>query len=89
VLPCLTEPLKGHIEDDDDAGTWTDEGCMTGPALEGGVSAVKLTQVSCTGGGSGGGGGGGGEWDDHIPSADTGPAGKERRGGLFLFHTRD
>lgn len=26
--------------------TWTDEGCMAGSVLEGGVSAVKLTQLS-------------------------------------------
>ena len=28
------------------AVTWTDEGCMAGMALDGGVSAVKLTHVS-------------------------------------------
>lgn len=58
--------LLGHY-----CSTWTDEGCMAGIALDGGVSAVKLTQLSWLGGG--------GEWDDHMPSPDTGAGGG--RGG--------
>lgn len=29
--------------------TWTEEGCIVGRVLDGGVSAVKLTQVSWLG----------------------------------------
>lgn len=46
--------------------TWTDEGCPAGRVLEGGVSAVKLTQLSWPAGG--------GERDGHMPSAPAGPA---------------
>ena len=39
------EPLMDDLASAD-AVTWTDEGCMAGMALDGGVSAVKLTHVS-------------------------------------------
>lgn len=58
--------------------TWTDEGCIAGSVLDGGVSAVKLTQLSWPGRG--------GEWDTHMPSPVTVPGSRETEDHAY-FHT--
>lgn len=62
---CSTLLQRGHRDWWLMTSTWTEEGCIVGRVLDGGVSAVKLTQVSWLGRG--------GEWDDHIPSLGTWP----------------
>lgn len=51
---ALTEVFKGQetkkkkalVTTEELRPTWTDEGCIAGSVLDGGVSAVKLTQLS-------------------------------------------
>lgn len=43
---CLTSRSTKTVTEAQHRPTWTDEGCIAGTALDGGVSAVKLTQLS-------------------------------------------